>query len=81
MNKAEEFFWENLPKHNLTSQNVIDRERVNFDDIIELMNKYAQQVNRGVAIKFIKDMDIEAETELLQNQQYEAMYDNWQNKQ
>ena len=31
MNKAEEYFWKNLPKHNLTSQNVINRQKVNFD--------------------------------------------------
>ena len=46
MSKAEEYFWENLPKRNLTSQNVIDRERVNFDDIINLMEQYADEERR-----------------------------------
>jgi len=53
--KAEEYFWENLPKHNLTSQNVINREKVNFDDIIELMDKYATEVSREKYQEGFKD--------------------------
>ena len=43
MKTAEDYFWENLPKRNLTDRNVIDRKKVNFDDIINLMESYAKE--------------------------------------
>ncbi|MBA7544454.1 hypothetical protein ES705_36810 [subsurface metagenome] len=86
MDKAEEYFWKNLPKHNLTSQNVIDRNKVNFDDIIELMDKYAQQVSREVAIEFVFNR-YTSRTPIIANgstavkAHIEKNYKDWQQKQ
>lgn len=52
MNKTEEYFWKNLSKHNLTSKNVIDRQKVDFDEIIKLMEQYAIEISRERAIGF-----------------------------
>jgi len=43
MKTAEEYFWENLYDHNLTKEDVIDRNKVNFDEIIILMESYAKE--------------------------------------
>ncbi len=81
--EAEMYFWKNLPKHNLTSQNVIDRNKVNFDDIIKLMEQYASKVSREMDITLSK-ADINHILDLIRLNEDEGTYingrRNWQNR-
>ena len=80
MDKAEEFF--QSKNGGKSSQLALEHgELISPIWAVELMEQYAQQVSRERAVKFIKDMDIKAEVELLQDHQYENMFDVWQQKQ
>ncbi len=51
MIKAEEYFWENLSKHNLTLKNTINRQNVDFDKIIQTLQQYADVAVREIGQK------------------------------
>ena len=57
----EEYFWKNLSKHNLTSKNVIDRQKVDFDEIIKIMEQFADEVipesNKKILFDFAKHLE------------------------
>ncbi len=79
MNKAEEYFWENLSKHNLILKNTINRQNVDFDEIIKIMEQYADEVsqesNKKIAVEFIwiySDISLS-----FTYKEIEELYDNW----
>ena len=47
---AEDYLWENIPRQNLSLNNVIDRKKFDFDCIYILMEQYAKEK----AVEFLK---------------------------
>ena len=85
--KAEEF---------LTNKSVLnvewDTDECGEFTLTELLDEYASEVSREVAIEFIKDIDEKSYLlilcdrckpafEMLDNEQYESMFDEWMSKQ
>jgi len=79
MKTAEQYFWENLPKRSLTSKGIIDRQKINFDDVIELMESYAKQQ----AVEFAKhsqDWTLFHLPEKEQIKTFKQLYNKWKSQ-